>query len=391
MRMASVLYGGKPVLVEGDEEHERRHAERGGDGAGGGDGPPPDRRQHEVAEGDDEGGQQDARDLAEVAGVVVEAGVAGEDEDPEDRPARSRHRRARSTSAVRPATAAVAERVEERRAGITQCASVMRRRYGCRRARPRDLGQDDAPCGTLRAMSDWPPASPPPPSEPSGPPAPGWWLASDGTLLPARAGTWGTCRRRRPPAFTAYTPYTPGAAQATSTNGLAIASMVLGILWLWWIGSILALVFGYVAKGQIDAIGRTSDRQGHGDRGHRARLDRRRRSWRCSSCSRSPSATTSTTSTASTPIRPTGSATRSASSKTPTAEPSRVRGGSERGGAGVAARGRPVLVFLDFIDAAGGDADRRDHGDEHAELAVEVDAEAAGALVGRDDAGGARR
>ena len=27
--------------------------------------------------------------------------------------------------------------------------------------------------------------------------------------------------------------------------------MVLGILWLWWIGSILALVFGYVAKRQI--------------------------------------------------------------------------------------------------------------------------------------------
>ena len=32
---------------------------------------------------------------------------------------------------------------------------------------------------------------------------------------------------------------------------MAIASMVLGILWLYWIGSILALVFGYVAKKQI--------------------------------------------------------------------------------------------------------------------------------------------
>lgn len=28
--------------------------------------------------------------------------------------------------------------------------------------------------------------------------------------------------------------------------------MVLGILWLYWIGSILALVLGYVAKRQID-------------------------------------------------------------------------------------------------------------------------------------------
>ncbi|QXG74290.1 DUF4190 domain-containing protein [Modestobacter sp. L9-4] len=35
------------------------------------------------------------------------------------------------------------------------------------------------------------------------------------------------------------------------TNGMAIASMVLGILWIYWIGSILALVFGYVAKRQI--------------------------------------------------------------------------------------------------------------------------------------------
>ena len=62
MRMASVLYGGKPVLVEGDEEHERRHTERGRDGAGGGHGASADGRQHEVADGDDEGGQQDARD-----------------------------------------------------------------------------------------------------------------------------------------------------------------------------------------------------------------------------------------------------------------------------------------------------------------------------------------
>jgi hypothetical protein len=46
-----------------------------------------------------------------------------------------------------------------------------------------------------------------------------------------------------------------------STNGLAIAGMVLGILWLYWVGSILALVFGYVARGQIAASG---GRQGGG-------------------------------------------------------------------------------------------------------------------------------
>ena len=44
--------------------------------------------------------------------------------------------------------------------------------------------------------------------------------------------------------------YYPTAAKL-GTNGMAIASMVLGILWVYWIGSILALVFGYVALSQI--------------------------------------------------------------------------------------------------------------------------------------------
>jgi hypothetical protein len=32
---------------------------------------------------------------------------------------------------------------------------------------------------------------------------------------------------------------------------MAIASLVLGILWLYWVGSLLALVFGYLARQQI--------------------------------------------------------------------------------------------------------------------------------------------
>jgi hypothetical protein len=28
--------------------------------------------------------------------------------------------------------------------------------------------------------------------------------------------------------------------------------LVLGIVWIYWIGSILALIFGYIAKNQID-------------------------------------------------------------------------------------------------------------------------------------------
>jgi len=38
----------------------------------------------------------------------------------------------------------------------------------------------------------------------------------------------------------------------TKTNGLAIASMVLGIVWIWWIGSLLAIIFGGIAIKQIN-------------------------------------------------------------------------------------------------------------------------------------------
>jgi hypothetical protein len=45
--------------------------------------------------------------------------------------------------------------------------------------------------------------------------------------------------------------YGYGPPPAQSTNGMAIASMVLGIVWIDWIGSVLALIFGYIARGQI--------------------------------------------------------------------------------------------------------------------------------------------
>jgi len=53
--------------------------------------------------------------------------------------------------------------------------------------------------------------------------------------------------------------YPPPYAQKQSTNGFSIASMVLGIIWLYGIGSILALVFGYIARGQIK---RSNGREG---------------------------------------------------------------------------------------------------------------------------------
>src|SRR6476660_4332585 len=51
------------------------------------------------------------------------------------------------------------------------------------------------------------------------------------------------------------------AVETQSTDGLAIASLVSGILWLSGLGSILALVFGYRAKKQIAT---SNGRQGGG-------------------------------------------------------------------------------------------------------------------------------
>jgi hypothetical protein len=45
----------------------------------------------------------------------------------------------------------------------------------------------------------------------------------------------------------AYAMMTP----VRATNGLAVASLVLGIVWVYWVGSILALIFGLVARKQI--------------------------------------------------------------------------------------------------------------------------------------------
>ena len=43
-----------------------------------------------------------------------------------------------------------------------------------------------------------------------------------------------------------------GAVATPRTNGMAVASLVLGIVWLWGLGAILALVFGYNALREID-------------------------------------------------------------------------------------------------------------------------------------------
>jgi uncharacterized protein DUF4190/uncharacterized protein DUF1707 len=51
-----------------------------------------------------------------------------------------------------------------------------------------------------------------------------------------------------------YAPYPPAVVYPT-TNGLAVASLVAGFLWLGWFGSILAVIFGHMALGQINRSG----------------------------------------------------------------------------------------------------------------------------------------
>ena len=50
-------------------------------------------------------------------------------------------------------------------------------------------------------------------------------------------------------------PYPYVAVPQARTSGLAIASLVLGILWPYWIGSLLALIFGLIAVRDIDRSG----------------------------------------------------------------------------------------------------------------------------------------
>lgn len=49
---------------------------------------------------------------------------------------------------------------------------------------------------------------------------------------------------------------------AAPNNGKAIASLVLGLLWLYGIGSVLALIFGYIGKNEIEASGNVQQGRG---------------------------------------------------------------------------------------------------------------------------------
>ena len=82
---------------------------------------------------------------------------------------------------------------------------------------------------------------------------PGWFPdPGDPQLLRYWDGS--TWTEHTSPMPAAATPLAP-TARPTGTDGLAIASLVLGILWLWWIGSILAVVFGHISLNRIKASG----------------------------------------------------------------------------------------------------------------------------------------
>ncbi len=53
-----------------------------------------------------------------------------------------------------------------------------------------------------------------------------------------------------------------GSVVAPKVNGFAIASMVLGIVWIYWIGSILAVIFGHLALKKIKESNGTQSGRG---------------------------------------------------------------------------------------------------------------------------------
>lgn len=59
-----------------------------------------------------------------------------------------------------------------------------------------------------------------------------------------------------------YPPVVYAITPPDRTNGLAIASLVLGALWLYWVGSILAVILGHIALSQIKRSRGTQSGQG---------------------------------------------------------------------------------------------------------------------------------
>ena len=104
-------------------------------------------------------------------------------------------------------------------------------------------------------------SQPPAPPPGYGQPPPGYGQPPPGYGPPSPGG-YGQPPGYGGPPPPPYATYGVQPYVARKTNGFAIASLILGGLWIYWIGSILALVFGYIGKSQIDKSGDTQDGRG---------------------------------------------------------------------------------------------------------------------------------
>lgn len=104
-------------------------------------------------------------------------------------------------------------------------------------------------CGFVIGAGAPPPtaASPPMPYSAPPPTPPTWQQPPPPSAYPPAPPGWQT----PPPGYPPAPGYYPGYPPSQGTNGFAIASLVLGILWIYGLGSLLAVIFGHVAKRQI--------------------------------------------------------------------------------------------------------------------------------------------
>ncbi len=112
------------------------------------------------------------------------------------------------------------------------------------------------PWGAAPPPAQWGAPGPPPPPPPSGGP-PQASAPPNPFAPPAPYGPYGPVGGYAPPGQGPYAqyppPYQPAGFQPPATNGLAIASFVLGLVgWVpCGVGSVVAIVLGFVARTQI--------------------------------------------------------------------------------------------------------------------------------------------
>jgi hypothetical protein len=108
----------------------------------------------------------------------------------------------------------------------------------------------------------WTGVGEPAPQAPPWPAAPSWLPAPAGSDAGPPAGAWGSAPHYPtlpppPPASPGGSDYPPGYPSApfmsrpTTVCGFAVASLVLGIVWVFWVGSVLAVIFAFIALRQI--------------------------------------------------------------------------------------------------------------------------------------------